>query len=63
MSVDTIVSGYIPNFTDFVTDVMAFFGGVFAAGVLAAFIAWAIGFTVHSVYRWLNDTSEDVKGV
>lgn len=58
MSVDEIVSPYIPDYVDLVADVMAFCGGVFVAGVLAAFIAWAIGFAVHSVYRWLNDSGE-----
>lgn len=57
MNVDEIIGAYIPDFVQFVTDTMAFFGGVFVAGMLAAFIAWVIGFTVHSVYRWLNETT------
>lgn len=59
MSVDGIIGEYIENLPDFVTGLMTFFGGVFVAGVLVAFIAWAIGFAVHSVYRWLYDTTSD----
>lgn len=58
MSVDGILSFFAPNYLDLVAGVMELCAIVFAAGALAALIAWAVGYAVHSVYRWLDNSSE-----
>lgn len=48
----------IPDYLNTVSDVLAFCGQVFAGGVLACFIAWAIGYAVQSVFGWLRSWTD-----
>lgn len=43
-----------PDYVTLASDLLAFCGQVFAGGVLACFIAWAIGYAVQAVFGWLR---------
>lgn len=59
LSFGAVLEKYIPDLTDVVSGFMGDLGEFFVGGLLAAFILWTIGFTVHAVYSWLNNWSKN----
>lgn len=56
---DSVFSYFVEDYGQVLTDALGISGGFFAGGAIAAFIAWSIGYAVHSVFRWLNDTTRE----
>lgn len=52
---ETLIVAVIPNYVDQVQAFVLALGGFFAGGVLIAFLAWTIAFTVNAVYGWLEN--------
>lgn len=51
---------YVPDFYDQLTSFLVSLGAFFAGGVLIAFVAWVIGFTVREIFGWLSNSGEGV---
>lgn len=51
---DSALTYFLPDYVHLVEELVAYFGGFFVGGVLAAFIFWAIAIAVSSVFGWLN---------
>ena len=57
MGIKDLISGLLPEWNDYLSEIMRLGAEFFAAGVLIAFIAWAIGYAIFVLYRWLNSWS------
>ena len=51
---------YVPDFYDQMTSFVVSLGAFFSGGVLIAFIAWVVGFTVKEIFGWLSNAGEGV---
>lgn len=59
LSFYAVLEKYIPDLSDVVQSFMGNLGEFFVGGVLAAFLLWTIGFSVHAVFSWLNNWSKN----
>lgn len=51
---DRLFVQIVPTFMNDLTSVMAYFGEIFAAGVLFAFLVWVVAFVCREVFRVLD---------
>lgn len=54
MGVDDLIGPVLPDYIDLVNEVIGLDAAFFVGGVLASFIAWAIGYAVYTAFHWLN---------
>ena len=54
MGIDDLISGVLPDYIDLMNEALSFSGEAFVGGVLAAVIAWAIGYAIYTAFHWLS---------
>lgn len=61
---EQLILDILPDFSEWLDDAIAFNFELMVGGILFAFILWAIGYAIYSVFGWLNSwTREDERGV
>ena len=55
MDVDSLISPVLPDYLDLVNEIIGLDASFFIGGVIASFIAWAIGYAIYTAFHWLNN--------
>lgn len=54
MGISDLIGEVLPNWTDYLQELVTIGAEFLVAGVLVAFLFWSIGYAIMVAFRWLN---------